>query len=327
MKIGLLIIFNHRYDGNLQRLRNIYSDRFTEILFLIPFADELEESNTDVISVHHGSYTFQGFLGEARKAILDMNCDAWVILGDDLVLHPELNQSNLHERLSLPENAAYTKNLANLYDTSLVWSVSAYRSTFQSITSPSLQWRQNQLLPSPEEAFQRMDLHGFKFRPLGLRNLRNIESGRVDIYNVRMALGLFFAIHPVRNFTQWKTDSVPYPLLFGYSDFLICPRKGMSDFLGYCLSTAAMNLFVECAIPTSLALAYLEIVTELPLGENHHSKATDAARPMHGVELQWGSAREREDFEQRHHCSLDALYSAWPDDVLYYHPVKLSKWK
>lgn len=324
LKTGLIVLFNHRYEANLPVLRRLYQGRFHEILFLMPFADEIEASEPDVISVHQGSYTFQGHLGEARRRLREMDCDAFVVLADDLILNPSLHQGNLHECIGLKPDQAYLKNLASLYDTSLAWSCSANRSTFAALYGGNLQWRG--LLPPRHEAMQILERYGLKFRPLGLRNLRHI-SGKWSLLELRMALSLLIGLDPARGFFRYKCREVPYPLVFGYSDFFIVPAAHWDRFLHLCQVTAAMGIFVECAIPTALALACPEVVTELGYGENHHTGKRRPCMPMRGVELQWGSKGEREALGRKHDHQLNHLLEHFADDVLYYHPVKLSQWQ
>lgn len=45
-RVGLIIIFNHKYNGNLPLLRKLYSSRFSYIRFLSPF---YEGSDKDVL--------------------------------------------------------------------------------------------------------------------------------------------------------------------------------------------------------------------------------------------------------------------------------------
>jgi hypothetical protein len=75
---------------------------------------------------------------------------------------------------------------------------------------------------------------------------------------------------------------------------------------------AAAGLFVELAIPTALLLASKKISEEKDL----HLK---------GKAL-W-SAAEVEEVENRYQKSMLALVQGFPAGQLYYHPVKLSKWK
>ncbi len=324
VKIGLIIIFNHRHEANLQALRKLHAGKFHEVVFLMPFADDLAARELDVISAHCGSYRFQGFLGEARKRLDAMGCDAYLVIADDLIPNPSLDQSNLHQRLGITADQAYTKNLASLYDTSLAWSCSANRSTFAALHGGNLQWRG--LLPPRDEAMQMLERYGLKFRPLGLRNLRHI-SGKWSLLELRMALSLLIGLDPARGFFRLKCREVPYPLVFGYSDFFIVPAAHWDRFLHFCQVTTAMGIFVECAIPTALALACPEVVTELGYGENHHTGKRRPGMPMRGVELQWGSKGEREALGRKHDHQLNHLLENFADDVLYYHPVKLSQWQ
>jgi hypothetical protein len=323
VRIGLIVIFNHRYERNVALLREWYHHRFSEVLFLMPFCDDLATKESDVISVHSGSYTFQGHLAEARQRLASLGCDAYLVIGDDLLLNPSLDENNLHSRMGLSPNAAYTKCLANLYDAWIGWSTTGNRTTFSALASNDLEWLS--YLPPAEEATRRLSRYGFTFHPLGLRNFLNMH-GRFTLHGLRMLLGLFFIISPVRNFFYPKAKAVPYPLLYGYSDFFIVPGKEWDRFLELCQVMTAMKVFVEVAIPTCLALACEQVEAEIPYGENHHSARRREELPMRGIEFQWkGTARE--DFEKHHRCSLESLFSSWPGDVLYYHPIKLSKWQ
>lgn len=72
MKICLTIIFNHRYDDNIKKLKRIYRGRFSEIRFIVPFYDLSDE---DVIPVFESSYNFQGYLAQARNDLLKVNAN------------------------------------------------------------------------------------------------------------------------------------------------------------------------------------------------------------------------------------------------------------
>jgi hypothetical protein len=124
----------------------------------------------------------------------------------------------------------------------------------------------------------------------------------------------------------WLGRRSAYPLLAGYSDFIVVPRSAMKAFAHYCGVFAAMNMFAEVGVPTALALACNSIKTELLQG--HHfvdlplKRSPDAT--MRGIEL-WG--QEIQPFEEALNYSWKRLLESFPTDVLYYHPIKLSKWK
>ena len=73
---------------------------------------------------------------------------------------------------------------------------------------------------------------------------------------------------------------------------------------------AALNLFVETAIPTSLMLAVKKVKQEKDLNYT-------------GMVL-WED-EEREDIESKYNCRLQKLFTDFPAYTLYIHPVKLSR--
>ena len=85
--------------------------------------------------------------------------------------------------------------------------------------------------------------------------------------------------------------------------------KEISHMLGV---FAAMGLFVEMAIPTTLQLL-CEDVTE-----------AKNLTPLHGKSL-W-TAEEVESITNQHNHNYKTLTDNWDKNCLYIHPVKLSKW-
>jgi len=321
MKLCLVVVFNHRFDKNLPLLRKYYGDKFAVIRFLMPFADDLEEKETDVISVHFSSYLYQGFFGEARKRLRQIECDGYVVVGDDLLLNPSLDQGNLHQKMGLPLEDAYTKGLASLFDAPLSWSRT--RTTYRALFADGLEW--HRLLPDREEAMERSTRYGITHRPLGFRNLSPLWS-KIGLASLGTAIAWFAERqHSRRLFSRFIKD-VPYPLFYGYSDFLVLPKAGWDHFARYCEATAAMQLFVEAAIPLAMVLAYDRVQTELEYGELFDAPHPQRRMRLRGIELQWQDS-DRIDFENQHGLSLTRLIKNFPEDVLYFHPVKLSKWK
>jgi hypothetical protein len=321
MKLCLIVVFNHRFDKNLPLLREYYGEKFAAIRFLMPFADDLEENESDVISVHFSSYLYQGFFGEARKQIEQVECDGYVVVGDDLLLNPSLNQKNLHQRMDLPTDNAYTKSLASLFDAPLSWSRT--RTTYRALFADGLEW--HRLLPDREEAMERSIQYGITHRPLGFRNLPPFWT-KMGLSSLGTAIAWFSERQHSRRLFASFTQEVPYPLFYGYSDFLVLPKAGWDRFARYCEATAAMQLFVEAAIPLAMVLAFDRVQTELEYGELFDAPHPKRRMRLRGIELQWQES-DRIDFENRHGLSLTSLIATFPDDILYYHPVKLSKWK
>ncbi len=321
MKLCLIVIFNHRFDRNLPFLREYYGKKFAAVRFLMPFADDLIDTAPDVISVHFSSYIFQGFFGEARRQLAEIDCDGYVAVGDDLLLNPILNQDNLHERMGLDPEDAYTKSLASLFDAPLSWSRN--RTTYQSLFASGLDW--HRLLPDREQALERSDRYGISHRPLGLRNFPPLWT-RQGLSSLGTAIAWFAERNQSRKLFSHFTKEVPYPLFYGYSDFLVLPKTGWDLFAQHCEATAAMEMFVEAAIPLAMVLAYPKVQTELEYGERFDAPAPKRRMRMRGVEVQWQD-NDRILFEKQYGLSLSRLLREFPEEILYYHPVKLSKWK
>jgi hypothetical protein len=321
MKLCLIVVFNHRFDKNLPLLREYYGGKFAEIRFLMPFADDLEENETDVISVHFSSYLYQGFFGEARKRLGQIECDGYVVVGDDLLLNPLLDQGNLHQKMGLPLEDAYTKGLASLFDAPISWSRT--RTTYRALFADGLEW--HRLLPDREEAMERSKRYGIKQRPLGFRNFSPFCS-KSGISSLGTAFAWFAERQHSRRLFSRFTHEVPYPLFYGYSDFLVLPKTGWNEFARFCEATAAMQLFVEAAIPLAMVLAYDQVQTELEYGELFDAPNPKRRMSMRGIELQWQES-DRIEFENQFGLNLTRLIKNFPEDVLYFHPVKLSKWR
>ena len=64
-KVALIIIYNHKFDRNIDILENIYKDRFSNIYHLVPF---YTGDKSNVISVYENSHYFQGYVAQGFKS-------------------------------------------------------------------------------------------------------------------------------------------------------------------------------------------------------------------------------------------------------------------
>ena len=87
-KICLSLVFNHQFEKNIPKLRNIYKDRFSTIRYLSPFS---KSNDPEVIPIFETSVHFQGYFAQAFSH-LPKDCDYYVFCGDDLILNPGLNE-------------------------------------------------------------------------------------------------------------------------------------------------------------------------------------------------------------------------------------------
>lgn len=101
-------------------------------------------------------------------------------------------------------------------------------------------------------------------------------------------------------------------MAYGYSDIFMISKEKLLEIARICGVFAAMNLFAEIAIPTSIILTVKKEQVVNIDQTNYISK------------IYWDGIQE---FEEEYKLDLNMLFSNWEANVLYKHPVKLSKWK
>lgn len=297
-KLCLVVIFNHRFDRNLPALRELLAGKFSHVRFLVPF---YRGGDPDVIPVFDSSSTFQGYIAQAYPHLCKEGFTHYVFTADDLLLNPRLDENNLLASLTLGPGDAYIQELRSITDVTFHWpflhpTLEATR--FNNFVNAEPE------LPGREEAFRRLAAHGVRVTTFGLKTLRFGQgSWRWKIRSLLINALFLYRSQAVRQ--------VVYPLAMSYSDFLVVPAAVMADFCHYCGVFAAMGVFVECAIPTALALAAPSIKLERDI-------------PLRGVEhFDWD---ELAAFEERYGRRLSALFADFAADTIYVHPVKLSRW-
>lgn len=308
-RIAAVFLFNHRFEKNVDKLEAIYRDRFGSRRYIMPFT---QVDDPRMVPVYETSWNFSGHLAQAWPHIRVEGATHYVVIADDLVLNPGLDENNLLERLGVGPRAGYIKSLASVDANRYRW----YRALLESIRfdegDPGFD-RQAELPPA-DEARARFEAMGVPFRFPAPRTPREL---RLTLHRFRPLVG-------TGNYLRWARRRTSYPLLYGYADLLVVPAHAMLAFIHYCGVFAALNVFAEVAVPTALALAVDEIVTEMELGEHFEfpgRRRADAA--MKGVEL-WGASRIQA-FADGVGYSLDRLAANFPKDRLYVHPVKLSR--
>lgn len=324
-RLCLVVVFNHRYDQNIEKLVALYRGRFEQLRFLVP---AYTGTRPDTVAVLENAVCFQGYFWQAFARYHDPRFTHYVFIGDDVILSPDVDASNLLARLKLDERSGYIKSLIGLTAGSYKWARGCDAIGCVNRT-PGLR-RYAELLPGPEEFAARLARHGLPVqRHFTLRNLRKSPSaapvnaggryvpyrgGLRDLLTLAPPIGLATALAarkvPVLSRAMRKNlerRTLPVPLASGYSDFVVVPATAVAEFARICGVLAAMNLFVEVAIPTALALTVERIRTEADTG-------------VRGLEL-WRAA-DVAALEERCGRTVARL----PAEYLYTHPVKLSRW-
>ncbi|MBQ7388044.1 MAG: hypothetical protein IJW01_01525 [Paludibacteraceae bacterium] len=297
-KIALLIIYNHRYDKNIEPLEQIYAGRFSYIYHIVPFYDGQKEN---VIPVYESSFYFEGYIAQCFQHLKDKGFTHYFFVADDLMLNPLITEQNLFEISGMKREQPFISELFSLKNKQYPW-------------------------------YHLIDALEYNPKKLGVEIADIIPScnevrSRIEYYNLNadvqiplwMLIKLFWHRKTKRSFLfvlksllsfRW-VQTMKYPLIGAYSDILLVPQSMMNRFVGYCGAFAASDLFVELAIPTALIMCSEQVVTEkdLLLNKSLHSSKDDFS------------------ILDKYQFNYNALESDFPENHLFLHPIKLSKWK
>lgn len=306
----LVVIYNHRYDANIDRVEGLYANRFSDIVHLMPFYDG---NHPRVIPVYEASHCFQGYFAQALPYLILHRSSYYIFLGDDVLLNPTVDESNFVDILGLSELSGYVKDLVPLFSIYIVWiHVTEICRSFSKRNGTEYSGQ----IPDAQEALILLRSRGFMFGRLSFENLRD-WNGSINVFE----LAKYMVRYPLLLLDIARLllrRQLPYPLLKGYADFIIVPAASLRRFCHYCGCFAAMGLFVEAAAPTALALACPEVITEASTARQDPDRWT-------GLEL-WTDKEIRE-MESRWQSDLGKLEASFEPRQLYIHPVKLSRWK
>ena len=319
-KTALVVLFNHQYDRNIPVIREVYSGRFSGLLQLMPY---YRGSDPDVCSVYGNSFQFYHYILQARERIRNLEGDYILIIGDDLLLNPKFDEFSTPSLLGI--HGDDTCYLDGFVDVSLP---QCYRGTVEahrfSMTPAGIDAGSvNKNVPSYEEARQIL-----KSRDL----MRHDELSRVRMFMPKWIPGggihanwkvLKGRIWHLLNHWKHRIKKYPYsyPVVFGYSDIVCIPKEKFDDFCRILEVFAAWNMFVERAIPTALQLLP---GTRLATLEDTRYKSGNVWFPQDPEHFEAMNV-VIEELVSASSGDIGKLLSAFPEEYLYLHPVKLSR--
>lgn len=287
-KVALVVIYNHRYDKNIARVKSIYAKRFSYIYHVMPFYDGDKQ---DVIPVFESSYCFSGYISQAWTHLQGKGYTHFLIVADDLILNPVISESKIWAELGIDYRDSYIDEIVCFQHGRKRW----WRRIIDALdyTPCQLGVELKGILPSKEEAERRFAFHGLPITPIPRKEL---------LRNPRK-----------KDFIKMLTRScnLKYPLVRAYSDILLLTSDVMPKFSQYCGAFAATRLFVEMAVPTALVLS----ADNIKLGKD--IKLAPGAM--------WTQDELR--ILKPYNLQLDKLLNNFPSQKLYLHPIKLSQWK
>lgn len=292
-KVGLLIIYNHRYDKNIPRLEEIYRGRFSHLFHIVPFYDGKQEN---VIPVYESSYHFSGYISQTYAHLKDKGFTHFFVVADDMIINPNLNESNLWQQMGIDADDCYIDELMVLQEQKTFWS-HLLRAMDYVVAKDGVEI--SNILPSKKEAEKCFDRYNISYAPIP-KNLFVEWILQQKEWKMRKRIWRYV-----------KKRRLDYPLVGGYSDICLVTADVMENFALYCGAFAATDLFVELAIPTSMVLS------------------TKKLKVNKDIKLDSGAMWSEGDMEflQEYNFNLAKLIEHFPANKLYLHPIKLSKWK
>lgn len=299
--VTLAIIFNHKYNKNIPILKELYGPRFSNIVYIVPFykKGEFDDKKFKIISVYETSYSFQGYIAQAYEYLSRYNSIHYLFIGDDVILHPYINEYNYQEYFNLENDESYITEFCKINEP-----FGEYRWTYSRIYHNLMCLCDNRFInfrneiPSKKEAFKiasHKGFYDFSIKKSFYLKAKGIRGRLTDLYQ---------RLKPIPKETT-------YPLFGGYSDILIISRNDFLDFAHLTGVFASLGMFAEIAIPTSMVLTCKKI-----------KQQTDTNYKRGDI---WGMERKKA-FGDKYSFSLKYLFSSWPKDTLFIHPIKLSQW-
>jgi hypothetical protein len=304
MNVALIVIYNHKYDKNITLIERLYKNRFSNIYHLVPFYTGEREN---VIPVYENSRHFQGYVAQGFNRFYNERFTHYFFVADDMILHPDMNESNCLDYFNLNEKKSFISEFFSLYRSDRFWPHTKDAIFFQ-ISQEGIEVKNE--IPDAGEAERQLLKTGAISRPL-----QEEKPLKWKYLYGKLKRNMFYKknrdpfLHWLRDSICKKRYSLNYPLAGGYSDIFIVPAQTIKTFAHYCGVFSSLKLFVEIAIPTALALSSEEIVREKDL-------------PVRGKPL-WES--EIHEYLLPYGNNLEQLMKNFPE-ALYIHPIKLSQW-
>lgn len=299
-KTCLVIIFNHRYDENISKLRMLYRERFSMLIFLVPF---YSGNDADVFPVYEGSFQFSGYLIQVYSRLMECDADYFLFTGDDCILNPCINENNVELEFRMSGKEAFVPRIWEKINSDGRFGWVHARGVSIPFRSRAVRWKSE--LPSYEEAMDRFALFyqgEYEREYTDAFFSRKLDQESETEYF--MAIAEFLRLNG-------GSRKVLYPLAGGYCDFFAIKRERLFSIARLNGIFSAMNLFVEVAFPTSIVL---EIPREKVQAANELSN--------YFSKIVW-SESEKEELQSQFK-SISELKQKWPENVLFMHPIKIS---
>lgn len=231
---------------------------------------------------------------------MEMDVDYFLFIADDLMIHPEINEWNAVEKLGLSkEKEVFCFNLSELNQRDgFGWM--SMRESSRPFMLPGMEWRNE--LPLKEDAFALF------------REFMGREYPRE--YGDELFQGGNYSEEERKSFyrSNGSTWEVPYPMAKGYADIFAVKKASLGKVAHMFGVFAAMNMFVEIAVPTAIVLT-------VKSGNVSFAECSEFNSEM----VLW-TETEILNIEREFENNISNLLNRFPEGCLCIHPVKLSRW-
>lgn len=288
-KVCLVIIFNHAYPANIEKLRSIYRARFSQIVFLLP--NTRVPDDPTCFTGYRGSYCFHGLVADARDFLLAQGADIFVFAADDALLNPKFDESTIADALHLRRHDAFVASFEFLAG-------ERYRERDDPAAPPATEWCWIPRIASRLDSPNRLFGSGVEGH-LGELPDRKIAIEKFERYGTP---SLRLDVEDGPKLGLKETYSLPMPLAYGLSDVFAIRADRFERFAHYLGVFASLDLFAEVAVPTALILAAESVVSAKDVGQEFYW-GVGPATPL---------------------ASVDDLAWWFPTKQLFVHPIKLS---
>lgn len=299
--IVLLVVYNHRYDQNIDKVERLYRDKFKSIYHIIPFYDGEHEN---VLAVYESSFYFSGYVAQAKKQLDNRGVffRHYFIIADDMVLNPIIDEKSYAEIFTLDDQTSFLPGLSDFAHIDFF----SWDRAFEALSyNPKLRGVEiQQILPEIPVAIEKFISRGLSYDVCGTFSLQSLRIFKHPLRTLRALSIIFLALK------RKGTLRLDYPLVSGYADIFIVSGNVMDQFCTYAGAFAATNLFVEIAVPTAMVLSANKLVQEVDL-------------KLNGRAL-W--SKDDLSVLDKYQYKINNLLDDFPSSYLYLHPIKLSKW-
>lgn len=304
--VALIIIYNHKYDQNIPVLEKLYSSRFKHIYHLVPFYTGEKEN---VIPVYENSFYFQGYVAQGLKSYYSTVYAHYIFIADDMVLNPLINENNYREQFNLTADACFLPERISLHE------CNKGKHRWERVKE-ALHFKHNNILgleiqnelPDYVSAIKLFAKHGLTVNSFQYEQIAT-PILKPNWYEVKK-LKSYYMEELRKKIYKNTAFNLQYPLLGSYSDIFVVSGNVVRSFAHYCGVFATNKLFVEFAIPTAMVFSADIII--------YGGQLKLQPRPL------W----TKDDFKilDQYHFNLENLLQFFPKNLLFLHPVKLSKW-